>query len=180
MTYLIYALVIVTAWHFLWEVVLAPSFRLRLRYEMFCLRDELRWLYHRKPDGDDKEVFRYLQGSVNSVIRLLPGIDFSLRFMVERAIAKDEQLRERIKKRRKRIDACGNREVRQLEGRIVRVARQAFIVNTGGWLIYLAPLAIAFLCFDAITRFVRDALLLPESELKRITRRGTFANPQTV
>ena len=180
MTFLIYALVIVTVWHFLWEAILAPSFRLRLRYDLFHLRDELRWIYHRKPNGTDKEVFRYLQGSVNSVIRLLPGIDFSLRFMVERAIAKDEQLRERIKKRRKRIHACGNLEVRQLEGRIERAARLAFIVNTGGWLIYLVPLAIAFLCFDAVTRFVRDALLLPESELQRIARRGMFANPQTV
>ena len=180
MTFLIYALVIVTAWHFLWEAVLAPSFRLRLRYELFRLRDKLRWLYHRKPNDTDKEVFRYLQGSVNSVIRLLPGIDFSLRFMVERAIAKDEQLREQIKKRRQRIHACGNLEVRQLEGRIERAARWAFIVNTGGWLIYIAPLAVAFLCFDAITRFVRDALLLPESELQRIARRGMFANPQTV
>ena len=180
MTFLIYALVIVTVWHFLWEAILAPSFRLRLRYELFCLRDELRWLYHRKPASADKEVFRYLQGSVNSVIRLLPGIDFSLRFMVERAIAKDEQLRKQIEERRKWIDACGDREVRQLEGRIERAARRAFIVNTGGWLIYTAPLAIALLCFDAVTRFVRDPLLLPESELRRISRKGTFANPQTV
>ena len=106
MIFLIYALVIVTAWRFLWDAVLAPSFRLRLRCELSRLLDELRWLYHPKPDVADKEVFRYLQGSVNGVIRLLPGIDLSLRFIVpERAIAKDGQLKERIKKRRQRIDA---------------------------------------------------------------------------
>ena len=100
--------------------------------------------------------------------------------MVERAIAKDEQLSEQIEKRCKPIGACGNREVRQLDGRVESVARQSFIVNAGGWLIYLAPLAIAFLCFDAVMRFVRDALPFPERELRRIARRGTFAASQTV
>ncbi len=175
MTFLFYTLIIVTAYHFVWEAILAPSFRLGLRFELFRLRDELRWLHHKDPDDCTEEIFRCIQGSINNGIRLLPKTDFALLRSVDRAIAEDSGLKKRIEKRRELIEACINPEIREFERRISSVTRRALVVNTGGWIIYLIPVVLAAVCFGWVKRFVgklRDALLVPEKELNRISPGG--------
>lgn len=168
MIYLVYVIFIVAIFHFTWEALLAPSFRLGLRYELFRLRDRLRKLHYTQPNDCNEEVFRYLQGIINNGIRLLPRTDFSLLSSAERAIANDEGLRKRIEKRRELLDACRNNDIEAIERQIRFIAQRAFAVNTGGWAIYVVPIFAAFACLGAVNRFIREVLLVPEQELDKI------------
>ena len=172
MIYLIFFLIVASMFHLVWESILAPSIRLGLRYELFRLRDELRWLHYNDSSNCNHLVFKYLQGSLNNGIRLLPRTDFVMFSTVERAIANDEGLRKRIEKRRESIDACNNDDVQRIERRIENITRRAFAVNTGGWMIYVVPIFCAFACFGAVNRFIKEALLVPEGEMEQIIPDG--------
>ena len=175
--FIIYFLVFATVFHLVWESILAPSFRLGLRYELFRLRDEVRWLHYNEREDCSEEVFRFLQGIINNGIRLLPRTDFTLMATVDRAIANDESLRKRIEKRRELLDACTNPHVKRIEERIEHIGRRAFAINTAGWAIYVVPLFGAFACIGAVKRFIRGALLVPEQELAKITPAGMVLQP---
>lgn len=172
---LFYILIIAAVYHFVWEGILAPSFRFGLRFELFQLRDEVRWLHHKEPQDCTEEVFMCIQGTINNGIRILPKTDITLIRNVERAVEDDDGLRRRIEKRRELMNSCINPEIRELERRIGKITKLALLINTGGWLIYVVPILLVLVCFGWFKTLVgklRDALLVPERELYRIAPDG--------
>ncbi len=168
MNYLFYIVVVAAAFHFLWESILAPSFRCRLRFELFELRDELRWLHHQQPSGCDLDAFRYLQSAVNNGLRLLPRADFTLLRSVHNVLENDEALCRRIERRRQLIESSGSAELKAVQKRLQKITCQAFAINTGGWMIYVIPIVCAFASLGGINRFIKNTILIPESELDKV------------
>jgi len=175
MIYLIYFFVLATIFHFVWEAILAPSFRLSLRYELFRMRDLVRKLHHECPDDCSEDVYRYLQGGINNGIRLLPKTDLVLLSAIEQAMKTDEALRKRIEKRRELLDACINPDVKQIRTDVQKISQKALLINLGGWAIYVVPVIVAFASCKAASRFIKNTLLIPEGELQRFSHDTSLA-----
>lgn len=146
MAYIFITIFILSAWHFVYDGILLPSFRLELRYKLYALRDRLRML---KCDHDAEisdEVFNNLQESIVSILHILPGITVSLLMDVQKEFRADETLKRRIEARRALLRTCKVKEVHEVKAGIYGITTKALILNTGGWLpLLIVPIVVGFI-----------------------------------
>jgi hypothetical protein len=77
MTILLSVMMLLTLAHFIYESIVAPSLRLKIRYDLFALRDELRFLKIKRGSSLDDKHYVYLQDSINTMISHLARYDIA-------------------------------------------------------------------------------------------------------
>jgi hypothetical protein len=165
-TYLLGTMFALTAFHFVYESTLAPSFRLQLRFELFRLRDELRNLKMTRNDLDDKH-FCYLQDSINTLIANLVRFDAATLTRIDLELQRDSELRERSEARCKVMDDCAVAEARLIRRKCNIVGVKALAVNSGGWGGYILPGVFVLVGFSELKRRIKAALSIPEKDFAR-------------
>lgn len=172
MTALLFELIILLAFlHFVYESIIAPSARLRLRFRLFALRDKLRWL--RIKQGCNEEEFRYLDAAMNNVIRILHRFDIASVNRSAHIIQADPALKGRVEKRIAVIEQSSCVEFQQLNKELLRIARQAIIVNNGACFFYLFPIVFVVAGIEKITQLIKKLVSVPEGELGKVMEFGT-------
>jgi hypothetical protein len=168
----ILAVAALATFHWIYESILAPSFRLDLRFQLFALRDELRVL---KMDfeGDLKDKhFDYLQDSINALISMLSRLDWATLHAITKELGQNSDLRLKIEARTKVLDDCTISQARDIRRRSVHIASHALIVNTGGFILYALPFVLAMTGIAALRsqykRQINDLLSVPGPELRRV------------
>jgi hypothetical protein len=150
MEYLIFGFIALAIWHWWYEAVLAPSLRLDCRFKLFKLRDEARELKMRLGERLDDRHFHYLQDSINNAIGLLPRMDIAMVVMMATRMEHDAELRARVAARSKILDDCKFPEAADIRKRANEVLGFVLSANSGGWIPYIVPIAIAFACYKQI------------------------------
>lgn len=160
------------ALHWIYESILAPSFRLHLRFQLFALRDELRELKMGAGIDLRDKHYHYLQDSINGLISMLCRLDLSTLHAITRELGRNSHLRETIDARTKTLDDCQIEQARDIRKRSVRIAACAIVVNTGGLLMYIAPLAFTVMGVAALRsqykNHIKELLSMPGAELQRV------------
>lgn len=156
--------------HFIYEGIIAPSLRMKLRNDMFELRDELRHL-HTNNDRCTREAFDIAHAGINQYINRLHGVTIGL--MLEfREAYRDTNFREEVERRKKTLDACESPELKSICSRANSKIESAFLINTGMLFLYVVPLALAALCLSAVTskihRFSVRLLATPEARTDKL------------
>jgi hypothetical protein len=178
MLYLLYILIILAVVHFVYEAILAPSFRLQLRFKLFALRDELRrFKIEERPALRDDDVYRMLQGSINNGLSLLHRTDLATVLRADRRLKEDPQLN-KILQKRLRLQASLDGEAKAIHSRIVKLFGLALLVNNGVWILYLLPIAvvvaIALAVFDLTSQVfsyvlgISEIIYVPENRIEEI------------
>jgi hypothetical protein len=184
MSYFIFGLVCAALCHFVYESILAPSLRLELRFELFKLRDEVRFLKMNnlsssaasEPEFVD-EHYGYLQDSINALLSVLYRYDIAAIWTITDRINRDEALRQRVEARARLLDACELPAVRSLRQRQLDIAARALAVNSGPMLLLLLAPTLVLRGYKAvrgkIRGEIRTSLTVPGTDLKRcIPREG--------
>lgn len=117
--------------HLVYESILAPWWRLSLRYKLFVLRDELRNLKIESGDALDDKHFRYLQDSINTMIKYLARYDVASLVSAELNYRQDPQFRREVAARSSFLDDCNIPKARELRQRSVRIAGEVIAINSG-------------------------------------------------
>jgi len=168
MALLFIALAILTFIHFVYEGILAPSFRAKLRLDFFKLRDDLRDLKIARKNELSDEVFRDLQDGINGAVVRLNQIDFGLLKKAHDAFERDEKLQKSVARRNAMFDACAVGEVKEIRQRYFELLDRALMINSGGWFPYLVPIALALIFADTARNSIKNVFTLPENDLNRI------------
>lgn len=177
MTYLIFGMACAALCHFVYESILAPSFRLELRFELFRLRDEVRLLKINnllsktsEPEFVDGH-YGYLQDSINSLICILYRYDLAAIWTITGQIHRDEALRQRVEARARLLDDCELPAVLSVRKRQLDIAAKALAVNSGPMLLLLLAPALALSGYKAVGGKIRGeiktSLTVPGTDLKR-------------
>lgn len=140
-TWLIVLLFALALWHFVWDGIIVPSMLIRLRYQLFALRDRLRRLKIEQQDRLSDEIFHMLDGSINDLIDRLPHIDMIAAFKAEWRLREDPCAEDVIGARKAIVQQCGIAEVQDIENKCLALVQAAIGTNSGGWLPYLLPVA---------------------------------------
>jgi len=157
----------IAVYHLIYQGIILPSIRLRLRYELFSLRDKLRALKTDLGESFDDNVFTYMQDSINGSIKLIALIDFSSIVSAEKRFRGDLELRDEIKKKQELIDNCPINKVKEISLRNAELLTDAVVYNAGGWFIYIVPVLLGVVCYKKIKSFVTDIVLFPEKEMNK-------------
>ena len=155
------------ALHFVYDGIILPTIRLHLRYQIFAIRDDLRRLKIVYKDNLGNEDFHYLQDLANNSIRLLPYINLEILYRA-RQILTNQKIERKVMERIKRIESCKVADAVQIRIRINRCLGYAFVANSGMWLIYILPLILAAIFYDALKMIIKETVCLPSSEILKI------------
>jgi len=153
---------------FIYDGILVPSMRLRLRFQLFELRDEARGLKVDDNDGFDDKAFDVLEEFLNVAIGLLPRANISLVAQARQAFANNPELRTAVAERRKIIESCSRREVADIQHRAAQILDWAFLANSGGWTVWVVPIALVLVGFRSIQALFRELILWPETQIHRV------------
>ena len=170
---LIVLFLILTIFHFLYEGIIAPSIRLKLKYNLFAIRDQLRALL-REPRVSQfsEDVYSHLQSSINNLIKFLPVIDILSIAKAEQKFNEDETLRQEVMRVTRMLEDCKSPDVQEIRSRIRRIFAMAIFVNNGMLMFYSFPIVIlsasAKAFFKKIVSAIQELLYMPESEFGRL------------
>lgn len=125
--------------HFIYEGIIAPSLRMRLRNEMFVLRDELRALKITDDDRCSDDVFAIAHNGINQYINRLHWLTIS--FMADFTKAhRNPEFRKEVKRRRDLVSHSPCHEVQHIVLRGNKVLENAFFVNSAITFAYFVPI----------------------------------------
>jgi len=158
----VYALI-----HFIFESILAPSIRLNLRFDLFSLRDKLRRLKAENPELSD-EAFSVVQDGLNGTLKYLYEIDVPVLLHCDSQVKADPILRERMEKRREIVKQANSEELISIVKQLRKKVESAAIINSGGWLFYVVPMAVLFLVCKTVFKAIFSFVYLTNHELGKI------------
>jgi hypothetical protein len=179
MEYLFVVMVVFALYHFVYESILAPSERLKLRFELFELRDRLRALKIEHSEYLEDRHFDYLQDSLNSLICLLARFDMATLSYIELEIQRDPELRRRLEIRTAILDDCQFDELRGIRRASVRIAAKALLINSGGWFVSVVPIFVGLTLYLGLTRWtsfvrrrIKAVISVSEVDIRKLVPRS--------
>lgn len=167
MTTIFIIFVLMALLHLIYESILVPSLRLRFRFRMFALRDELRKL---KAENEDvsNELFDYLQDSINIQIKFLHQLDIKTMLWAYKSVNDDELLHEEVESRWALIESCDREEIREIASEIYSSAAILFLINNGALFFYGLPVVLAILFYQRLKLILRNFLSIPTTAIKEV------------
>ncbi|MEW5800263.1 MAG: hypothetical protein AB1728_14790 [Bacteroidota bacterium] len=168
MVTLFYVLFFLTILHFIYEGIILPSLRLKIRFNLFALRDKLRKLKSTYGKDLSDEVFLDLQESINNTIRFLPRISIELIFEATKELKENPKLIQEAEKKIKLIESCGVQEAINIQKESFDLFKLCIGFNTLALFIYLIPLAVTLTLLKGSINIVNKIQFIPESEAEKI------------
>lgn len=166
MSWLLTALVVLSVWHFAWEMILLPTVRMRYRDKLFALRDELRRLrFEDKADLSD-DVFEALEDKLNYFTNNLHRLTLSSRAAM-RAPLSEEEAKE-LDDESARIMKCGVARVPEMYEEMAVSLDRVLLFNAGGWFIYVIPVAYAWYCYASTKKLVYNLVMKPKAAMAAV------------
>lgn len=164
MSYLVLGLILLSIIHLIYESVIAPSLRLKLRFDLFALRDEVRSLKVEHGDMLRDRHFKYLEDSINSTILMLPRFELSVIRKINEELKKDKELDARVQERMRVLDDCNISRIAEIRKKSLDLANKSFVINSGMLFMYLLPFAL----LRVIENRIRSAVSMSNADLKKI------------
>lgn len=149
-------------YHWVWESAIAPTYRAYLRNRLFKLRDEIRSCKCDVVSENDKRALVLLHESINIYLTRLHLINMSLRSKIEQEYENNPKLRERVRNRREILTRAENPKVLEIYAECNDILEKAYLMNAGGWFVYLVPVAILVAIFATIKNFMLSLLKFTE------------------
>jgi hypothetical protein len=168
MSYLILVLMLMALWHWVYESLVAPSLRQSLRLELGWLHQELQDSMGAEADPSRHEPWRMLEESVCVLDLLLEKFDAVTVASVAFELRRDPVLRARAEARGRMLDGSGSAAVRRVRQRTLDLAAKAVAINSGGWCIFIVPLALVRVGMRRLGRAIAASVSLSNGELRRI------------
>lgn len=154
--------------HYVYESVLAPSWRLSLRFRLFRLRDEVRALKAERRDLLDDRHYAYLQDSINTMIAMLHRYDIAAIAAAEFRYRSDPEFRMRIEARATILDDCEIPQAQSIRRRSVDLIVRAIAVNSGMLCAPFYPFALMGIGLSALRERLGKFSALSRRELESI------------
>jgi hypothetical protein len=186
----IFILIALAALHFVYESILAPSFRLSLRFRLFVLRDEVRQLKIDCAGSLSDEHFDFLQDSINNLISNLNRFDMATFVGVVLESKRDPSFLKSAEERSCMMDDCDfpragpgpgpGPRAREIREQSLKIVSAAIFINSGAlYLLIFAPIIIAVLGYAEVKRRIRIFAFISDQDLKRIPPAASAAASPT-
>jgi len=168
MSTIILAVALLATMHFVYEGIVLPSIRMRLRDTLFRLRDELRRVWIDQPTKCNSQVFLFLDVNICHFLSDLSLLTFALAYDTEKCMANNPKLKSQVEQRLRAVESCDCEEFRRIYHEVNRVLTYALLANSGAWFIYLVPVGLAVCCFSRLAKAVKELMMMPPKQSQMI------------
>ncbi len=171
----IFIFFVFVAYHFVYESILAPSFRLSLRFRLFVLRDEVRKLKIECKSALDDNHFLFLQSWINFLIAVLHKFDIASLVRAELESRRQPDMVLRTEQRSKILDDCNIPRARDIRDEAVKIAVKAILVNSGAWIVFLAPIVLCTVGYGNMKKKIRFLTTMSGRDFQKISTEDPVA-----
>lgn len=168
---LFFIFAIACVWHLVYEGIIAPSIRMKWRFELFALRDELRRLKIENADYISDELFLFTQERINNAIILLHRINAYVLFRARERYQASPCLAEIVEKNWQLSEKCQVERVHEINEALMHMTVRALIVNHGGWGPYIVPIIGLIFLFEKLSLWISKIVYMPNDDVQDITNR---------
>jgi hypothetical protein len=160
MEYCIVILFFAAVWHFVYQAILLPTIHASLRNRLFALRDELRSYHFENSSKRFARSYSVAQDGINNAINSMEVLGLDLQLRMAHRHATDEAFRARVDERRRILRESESPEIKEIVARANDALRQIFVLNSGGWMVYVVPVAVGVVFFRKIKATTKDLFAL--------------------
>lgn len=162
--------VIIAIYHFVVESIILPNSRLKLRYDLFELRDRLRVLKLKESNGINDELFSHLDKSICSTINNLSQYRISLLVRAQQRFDNDEKLRQKIEKTKKLFEQCEVEEISKIRKELLKLTIVATATNSMGWAYVVLPIILSLILKEKIKTISEGLFSISNNEFDKLSR----------
>ena len=175
MTIVFCLLLYLAFWHYIYEAILAPSIRLRMKHRLFELRDRLRMIQIERGSVAMRPDISILHDGLNYYLGRLEKITPSLVVRSHHRIQANPEMRKAIEKRVMVIADSDDHRIQGIYDEIDRLLSRVLLVNAGGWGIYILPIALALTTYSKLEKRVAELFMTPERSMNSLMEHGLHA-----
>lgn len=164
-------------WHFIYEGIIAPQLRLKLRHDLFIVRDELRnlLLSVSQDDHDTRRALKIISTALESWLDRMSSFSLYVVFKIKKDVDNNKELKEIVEKELDFIRRSSNDTLKSIDKKFNKICASALFVNSGGLLPYLVmifvPVLITLFAYSNIKKFIntisREVALTPDKYYPR-------------
>jgi hypothetical protein len=122
-----------------------------------------------------QEIFDELHESLNIAIGLLPFFGIEMIFAVIDALKNNPTLHERVKRKEELFAGCRNSDVLRIRSEIYNTTWRALLINIGGLLVWIVPIAAIVIFLRQIKEAVKSILFMPRHDFERVVPQASYA-----
>jgi hypothetical protein len=126
--------------HYIYEAILAPTFRLKIRHELFELRDSLHKIKLEKLSQDDIEVVMIIEKSINHILDRMTHVNLINIVRLRSEYANNNEFKKIIDSFNQKLKASHNAGIKKIDQHLTLLTAKALVANIGALLFYLLPL----------------------------------------
>lgn len=157
--------------HFIYDGILAPSMRCKLRNDLFDLRDQLRTAQISNRDSKATEAFDVVHAGINAYLNRLQAVTVSLRAKFYQLNREDARFQQEWHRRRRVVEEARNQELEQIKARANATIELAFVVNSAPLLVYSLPVALCLAPLFQLRRWSQALVAMKPSQTDRLIPR---------
>ena len=155
----------VALWHGIYELLILPTLRRSIRFKFFALRDRLRDFKVEHPQQCSDDTFHLLDGGLSWQMDNLPRLTFPLLHRVAELLKSNHELRSEVARRLTILNACKLPEYVSIRQEAAQLTMRTIGLNSGGWAVYLLPIAYPWIIIDTIRKRVSRLNALSSEEV---------------
>lgn len=164
LAWMIIGLAAAALWHFVFEAILLPTIRQEIQFKLFTLRDELRALKANEPEACGDEPFHLLDTSLSWRMDHLESITISFLKRTRDRLRGDSEFRTEVERRLAVLESCKLPEYVRIRQQSNALTLDIVTANSGGWIVYILPIAYTMFIWDKLKSAVRKVNAMPEQE----------------
>lgn len=157
--------------HFIYDGIIAPSLRCKLRNDLFALRDELRSAQMQSGDASSAAAFDVVHAGINAYLNRLQSVTVSLRARFYQLNREDAAFKRELRERTAILDQANNAELVRIMKRANETIEQAFLTNSAMLVVYSLPLALALAPLFKLHKWAQALVAMKPSETDRLIPR---------
>lgn len=156
--------------HFLWSSTIMPTYRQLQRNKLFTLRDELRRLHINKKVSEQN--FNLVHEVINYNLKNLGKLQLIDLYRFRSAYHKNPAFKKTIDKELKKFSSIKDENLNRILDQVGNISRTVCNLNSGGWLVYVIPLIIAYMFARTIKHYAMR--LTAHESFKRTTDGSSY------
>lgn len=147
---------------FILDGIVAPSQHMLARMELYRVEREVQSVERHKRDVRS-DVLTLLQRTARNLIDHMPR--YTLWNLVHMAHLKetDAKFREESRQRLELLDSCQDEQVQEIRNSIVVAGDRVLFWNAVSWNIWVVPIAVCVVMYDALQKAVKTLITTPQS-----------------
>jgi hypothetical protein len=152
MVTIFFILVALAVFHFIYEGILAPSYKFTARLKLFRLRDELRLIKIENPETLTDELFSEIQETLNRQIHYFDRFNVVNVIRAYKSIKGDAELDQRVWIFNEWLKDCPIPEVREIHTKSMALFWETVAINNGGLIAISLPIFVIVTILDLLGR----------------------------